>query len=79
MAACIASVEAERLISPAQNGDPEWTPTHTMNRQAVKARCEITDKDRREFRLLPVVLILLVIVAVTLANIAKAIIEGPSA
>lgn len=42
-------------------------------------RNQITGKDRREFRALLTIIPLLVIVAVTLANIAKAIIEGPLA
>lgn len=38
MAACIASVEADRR---AFNGDPEWMPTLAMNRQVAQARREM--------------------------------------
>lgn len=29
---------------PALQGDPEWTPSHTMNRQVAKARREMGER-----------------------------------
>lgn len=34
----LASVATEPRITPAQQGDPEWTPSHTMNRHIAQAR-----------------------------------------
>lgn len=33
----LASVTDARII-PAQQGDPEWTPSHSMNRHVRRAR-----------------------------------------
>lgn len=41
LAACLASVGKGPSFTPAQNGDPEWTPSNTMNRQVAKARREM--------------------------------------
>ncbi|SCY89253.1 hypothetical protein SAMN05660666_03451 [Novosphingobium aromaticivorans] len=36
----LASVTDARII-PAQQGDPEWTPSHSMNRHVRRARREM--------------------------------------
>lgn len=37
----LASVATDARLIPAQQGDPEWTPSNTMNRHVAKARREM--------------------------------------